>query len=465
MPRLFMPVAAAIASVLVLTGIARLGAQADPEVEHFLYGSIGIEENEGMPYWIWRVLPDLFPDLLPGPGGYASLGFVYEEGRDLPVGFSSSDLFGGPRVAINCAICHMGTYRRSAAEAPVLVPGAPSTRVDVQAYARFLGDAAQDERFAAGPMLAAIAGAGGDLSWFSRLTYRLLLIPGTRRALRARAEESAWMDERPDWGRGRIDPFNPVKFQVLDVPLDDTIGNSDMMPIWNLRDRDGTALHWDGLNTSQRDVLLSSAIGDGASRKTVDIESLERIERWLLDLQPPGYPFPIDQGAAARGEQVFGEHCATCHGPGGGRTWTVIPQSEVGTDRHRLDMWTQESADTYNAFADGYPWDFTAFRKTDGYVAGDLTGLWVTAPYLHNGSVPSLPELFEPPAGRTTVFFRGHDVYDPERVGFVSSGPEAERAGFRYDTSEAGNSNGGHLYGTTLPAEDKGALVEFLKTK
>jgi hypothetical protein len=266
MPRLFMPVAAAIASVLVLTGIARLGAQADPEVEHFLYGSIGIEENEGMPYWIWRVLPDLFPDLLPGPGGYASLGFVYEEGRDLPVGFSSSDLFGGPRVAINCAICHMGTYRRSAAEAPVLVPGAPSTRVDVQAYARFLGDAAQDERFAAGPMLAAIAGAGGDLSWFSRLTYRLLLIPGTRRALRARAEESAWMDERPDWGRGRIDPFNPVKFQVLDVPLDDTIGNSDMMPIWNLRDRDGTALHWDGLNTSQRDVLLSSAIGDGASR-------------------------------------------------------------------------------------------------------------------------------------------------------------------------------------------------------
>ena len=42
--------------------------------EHFLYGSIGTETLTGVPYWIWLVLPRLFPEYLPGPGGYASLG-------------------------------------------------------------------------------------------------------------------------------------------------------------------------------------------------------------------------------------------------------------------------------------------------------------------------------------------------------------------------------------------------------
>ena len=47
-------------------------------------------------------------------------------------------------------------------------------------------------------------------------------------------EQDAWMNSRPDWGKGRIDPFNPVKFRTLGQPVDDTIGNSDMQPVWNL---------------------------------------------------------------------------------------------------------------------------------------------------------------------------------------------------------------------------------------
>ena len=57
-----------------------------------------------------------------------------------------------------------------------------------------------------------------------------------------------------------------------------------------------------------------------------------------------------------------------------------------------------------------------------------------------------------------------YDVYDPEKMGFVSSGPEAERYGFRYDTHEPGNSNAGHVWGTDLSPEEKKALIEFLKT-
>ena len=442
---------------------AGAGAQDDTAVEHFKHGSVGIEETEGVPYWIWRVLPELFADKLPGPGGYRSLGFIYEDGHELPVGFSQKSVLGSERIAINCAFCHTGTWRRRPGDSPTIVPGAPSTRVDPQGYARFLTATANDDRFRAGTMLDAIDQLT-DLSFFTRLVYRFLLIPGTRRGLRELAEESVWMNSRPDWGPGRIDPFNPAKFQVLRVPIDDTIGNSDMMSIWELRGRDGMAFHWDGLSTSLREVVLSSAIGDGASRKSIDLDSLETIETWLLDLEPPPYPYPVDDVLASRGSELFTEHCGVCHAPGGERTWAVIPIGEVGTDRHRLDMWTAEAAETYNAFADGYPWDFSGFRKTNGYVASALEGLWLTAPYLHNGSVPSLPELLELPDHRPRVFHRGYDVYDPERVGFVSTGPTAEREGSRYDTAEPGNSNEGHLYGTSLSAEDRAALVEYMKT-
>src|SRR5690606_12571476 len=75
------------------------------EAERFKYGSIGAENTRGLPDWIWVVLPRVFPDYLPGPGGYASFGLVWEPGQELPVGFSKQTI-GFPRVANNCAICH-----------------------------------------------------------------------------------------------------------------------------------------------------------------------------------------------------------------------------------------------------------------------------------------------------------------------------------------------------------------------
>ena len=87
---------------------------------------------------------------------------------------------------------------------------------------------------------------------------------------------------------------------MLKLPVDDTIGNSDMVPIWNMKARHGMSLHWDGLSASLREVVLSSALGDGASRKSIQLPNLERIEKWLLEVQPPKYPYPIDQ-AAGRG--------------------------------------------------------------------------------------------------------------------------------------------------------------------
>ena len=431
--------------------------------EQFKYGSIGIESEEGIPYWIWQVLPRVFADKLPRPGGYAAFGFSWEPGRELPVGFAKTDLFGGPRVAINCAFCHTSSVRTSPLEAPRLIAAGPGNQINPQAYVKFLQAVVEDPRFNADELLNAIQ-AITRMSWTERMQYRLLIIPAMKRALKEQRREYEWMYSNPDWGPGRIDPFNPVKFRILDLPVDKTIGNSDMVPIWNMKARQGMALHWDGLSTSLREVVLSSAIGDGASRKSIQLENLSRVESWLMNVQPAPYPFPVDAAVAGEGKPIYQQYCASCHSAGGARTGSVIPVEEIGTDRHRLDMWTEASAPTYNGYADGYAWDFSGFRKTNGYVAMPLDGVWLRAPYLHNGSVPSLEELLEPPSARRPVFYRGYDVYDRTRMGFISEGDGAQRSGSQFDTKRPGNSNAGHTYGVDLTPPQKKALVEFLKT-
>jgi len=430
--------------------------------EHFKYGSIGTEEAQGVPYWIWLVLPRVFPDKLPRPGGYTSLGVTWEEGKETPVGFTKKTI-GFPRVGITCAVCHTATYRTAEKDKPTIIPTGPSNKFDLQGYIRFLGDAASDSRFTADYILDEIK-YNYEFSWLENLLYRFLIIPQTRKALLQQKADFAWMDSRPNWGPGRIDPFNPVKFNTLKLPKDDTIGNSDMMPLWNQKMHKGFALHWDGLETSLKETVQTGAIGDGATNDSLPVADLQRVEDYITQVDPPKYPFSIDIKLADKGKTIFDNTCASCHAFGGERTGTVIPQEEVGTDRHRLDMWTQEAADTYNQFAEGYPFDFDNLRKTNGYVSVSLDGLWLRAPYLHNGSVPSLEDLLEKPENRPKIFYRGYDVYDQKKVGFVSGGEEAERVGFKYDTSVEGNSNQGHIYGTDLSSENKKALIEYLKS-
>jgi mono/diheme cytochrome c family protein len=448
--------------------------------EQFKYGSIGAENDQGLPFWLWLVLPKMFPEYLPRPGGWASLGFAWEKGRELPVGFSKKTI-GFERVAINCAFCHTSRVRKPGETIPRIYPGGTGNAVDPLGYEHFLFACASDPRFTGENVLNEIVQVT-RLSVLDRLLYRFVLVPATRKALLKQKVQFAWTESRPAWGRGRIDPFNPIKAGLLQVPVGDTVGNSDMEPIWNLRPRveHKMALHWDGLNTDVTEVVLTSALGDGASRKSLPLEPLKRLEEWLKNLPSPKFEdlFPVDHALARAGQPIYEQYCARCHAMDGKTTGQVLPLTEEAwsegvdtdaprprfTDPHRAEMWTPAAATAYNAYAEGYPWAFKHFRSTGGYVNVPLDGLWIRAPYLHNGSVPYLGELLELPDKRTKVFYRGLDVYDQTRMGFVSEGDEAERAGTRYDTSEVGNSNQGHLWGTNLKAEEKKALLEYLKT-
>ncbi len=461
---------AVVAGIYALVWFQRNVPELHASIEdHFKYGSIGAEGRSGIPYWIWRVLPTVFPERLPpGPGeGYARLGFIYESpAHQRPIGTSYREK-PFPMVGLNCSLCHSSLVQESPGAPAQLVLGMPAGQFNLAGYLGFLFASARDPRFTAGTLLPAIRAANPDFSWLDGLIYRYLIIPRTKDALLQEAANFSWMEARPPLGPGRVDTFNPYKRLLgMDLAGDDTVGTADLPSLWNQRARANMWLHWDGNNNSVEERNKSAAIGAGASPASLDLAGMKRIEDWILDLPPPRFPAArIDQGRAQAGERLFQTNCAQCHALDGRDVGQVTPLSAVGTDPERLRSFSPELAQRMNTLGTGYPWKFSHFRTTGGYANMPLDGIWLRAPYLHNGSVPTLRDLLKPPEERPKAFYRGYPVYNFADVGFQSAGAEAERLGWRYDTTARGNSNGGHTYGTNLATEEKEAILEYLKTQ
>ncbi|MEZ5855479.1 MAG: hypothetical protein R3D67_12340 [Hyphomicrobiaceae bacterium] len=298
---------------------------------------------------------------------------------------------------------------------------------------------------------------------------------------------------------GAWSPFplsSPVKFDYLRQPVDQTIDHADVMPAWNVTAKEKlkspTLWHWDGLSADLREVVVNSALGDGVTRFGYKEATIDRLMAYLRTLKSPPSPLRVDQALRERGSALFRQSgCATCHAPDGVRVMTIIPQAEIATDPGRIAMWTPEAAAAYNNYDKGgwtsaapwyarwidagldwvygrpagLPWVFRSFQKHKGYLAQPLDGIWLTAPYLHNGSVPTLDDLLKPQPQRPKAFIRGIDELDLVRGGYVAPACEPGRyasAGFCYDTARSGNTNAGHEYGTTLSADDRRALVHYL---
>ena len=437
---------------------------ADDGEEMFKYGSLGAENDLGIPYPIFHVLPRVFADLMPGPGGYRAFGIPWEEGREMPVGFSKK-VMGFERVTQTCAICHAASYRTSPDAAPVIVPTGPSHTTNAMAFLDFLEAAANDPRWSGDGMMGEIE-THFDLRFDEKLIYRFAIIPIARKRLLEQAEEFAWMHDhdRPEWGPGRDGPFNLTKFNLLGLPDDGTVDNADFPAIWNAGLRENTSMNWAGETQDPLAVYIDSALGLGSPPDEVTDHML-RTREYLRAKMPPPWPFEIDVALAAEGGEVWEAECATCHEPGGARFGVTVPVDEIGTDPNRFEAWSQENADATNARALEIGVVRKDMVKDVGYASQPLDGIWLRAPYLHNGSVPSLRDLLNPPAERQTAFWRGCDIYDPVDVGFRSGPPDADcpRA-WRMDTTARGEGNGGHLYGTMLPEDRKNALIEYLKS-
>ena len=491
--------------------------------EHYKYGSTGGERgwrNQfgfGIPYWIWIALPELFPEYLPDgrPGrGYASFGMIYEDGRDprfeLPIGMSMRRVQGIDRVYFTCAACHTGSVRSAAGAPRDIVLGMPANTFDLGALVHFLDRSATSWKFRATRIFPKIEDLearrdslkpttryGPDpLNPVDRFVFRYLGMTLVREQLLTLTSRLSFV-RFDSWGPGRVDTFDPPKallgFPMEKAPEREKVGNADFPAVWNQKWKEGMQLHWDGNNTRVDERNLSAGFGTGATPTTLDKAKILRIAGFLWDQAlPPDFPARyIQPDLAARGEPIYRERCWTCHGNrrppyrterDGGLVGTVTPIERIGTDRARLDSYTRELAAAQNSLYAGFPKDedacrdrrddpdhcyparFSHFRKTNGYANMPLDGLWLRAPYLHNGSVPDLRALLEPPKARPKVFYTGYDVYDYERVGFVTQGKDAKQQGWRFDTDSTGNGNAGHEYGTGLSAQQKAALVEYLKT-
>jgi len=121
------------------------------------------------------------------------------------------------------------------------------------------------------------------------------------------------------------------------------------------------------------------------------------------------------------------------------------------------------------------------YQSLLAYKARSLNGIWATAPYLHNGSVPTIYDLLlpkkqagDPEEGeyRPDTFMVGSREFDPQKIGFRSEGYD----GFNFQTVDVGDLNTGHEYGagktpqldgTVLPAltpRQRWDLVEYIKS-
>jgi hypothetical protein len=230
--------------------------------EHFKYGSIGAEPGGSLmntvgglvpPYWIFRALPQICPEMLP-PGGLASLGLVFEDGVDRPIGISRRHRLGIDFAGFNCAVCHTGTYRESSQGKRQIVLGMPSHQLDFQALTRFIIDCPLDDRFTPDNVLAKIKDVGGDLSWLDRLIYRYQLIPRVRtQTLALGRRVQLLLDDNvvTPWARGRVDTFNPYKalqfhWNLAALPREELVGASDFPSLWNQKPRHGLQLQGPG---------------------------------------------------------------------------------------------------------------------------------------------------------------------------------------------------------------------------
>jgi mono/diheme cytochrome c family protein len=447
--------------------------------EHYKYGSIGSETGGTVftpvggvlpPYLIFKTLPAICPEKLPG--GYASLGLIFEPGHELPIGISRRRRLGLDQVGVNCAACHTGTVRTSAGAPEQIVLGMPAHQLNLEAFFQFVQACSLDDRLTAGNVIAKAEQSGTHVSLFQHLLLSLFVIQRTKLetlSLRNRIGPLLNDPTLPAWGRGRVDTFNPYKaiqfnWDLTQLPRSELIGAADFPSLWNQQPRDGMHLHWDGNNTSLDERNLSAALGAGVTPVTVDYAGIQRVHDWILTLPPPKFPFPVDAGRSARGKVIFDTACAQCHSFTGSRTGTVEDIASIGTDPYRLNSYTYSVATSQALLFPDNVHRFQHFAKTSGYANVPLDGIWARAPYLHNGSVPTLADLLQPPADRPRMFARGYDVYDEHKVGFMSDSPEARADGSIYDTTVPGNGNGGHLYGTNLSSDQKQDLLEYLKT-
>ncbi|MCG6897432.1 MAG: hypothetical protein LJE60_10050 [Thiocapsa sp.] len=251
-------------------------------------------------------------------------------------------------------------------------------------------------------------------------------------------------------------------------------------PWWNMRKKHAMFYNAEGRGDHVGHMMLASTTCSDS------VEEVREIDAWFVDvraylagLEPPKYPFAVDQALADQGYSVFETYCKKCHGRYG-EDWRypnrVVALGKVGSDPELARKGFSDADRFIDWFQRSVYGELSQIAPALGYIAPPLDGVWATAPYLHNGSVPTIAALLD--SGSRPTYWRfdreGDDrpAYDEARLGWAYRELDEGKAGAMswdernriYDTSLTGYGNQGHTYGDELSESERLALIEHLKT-
>jgi mono/diheme cytochrome c family protein/tRNA threonylcarbamoyladenosine modification (KEOPS) complex Pcc1 subunit len=202
-------------------------------------------------------------------------------------------------------------------------------------------------------------------------------------------------------------------------------------------------------------------------------EEFRDVEAFLKSVKPPKFPLPIDASLASRGNRLFDKHCASCHGVYGADARypeVNVEIDEIGTDRLRWDSLTARHRQSYGDSWFAHYGAHATISQPKGYTAPPLDGIWASAPYLHNGSVPTLTHLLKIEE-RPRVWRRVSLEFDERHIGLEIESLDAVplRLGsvesrWYFNTRARGKAASGHDYPDELTGDEKLAVLEYLKT-
>lgn len=245
-------------------------------------------------------------------------------------------------------------------------------------------------------------------------------------------------------------------------------------PWWRMKKKNAMFYHGGGRGDHVPWMMLASTLCTDSVAQAEQIQSyFPDIQAFIYSLEPPKYPFEIDRQLAESGRVSFERHCSRCHGTYGEDSSypnLVIALEEVGTDPELALSATREGGRFIRWFNQSFYGDRAQAAPAPGYYAPPLDGVWATAPYLHNGSVPTIEALLDS-ANRPIYWMRSFDStdYDPYALGWRYAERHPEQANPSkdkrvYDTTRLGYSKQGHTYGDRLTTDEREAILEYLKT-
>ncbi|MFO0758861.1 MAG: c-type cytochrome [Byssovorax sp.] len=406
----------------------------------------------GVPWSAYSKVFGSAPDSLKIPGRTG-------KNQDLPYYYTAFTTAEGVEVvSANCLVCHAGFIKGK------LVLGLGGADRD------FTTDASQQAN-AAGFLISDPKEKAAWAKWAERMTaigpYTMTLTVGVNPADNLAAVLFAHRDRKTlAWSSEPLLELPPKQVVPVDTP-----------PWWRMAKKNAMFYVAGGRGDHARIMMTASTLCTDSVAEAQAIDAyFPDVEAWIRSIAPPAFPGAIDQALAGKGKDVFGATCAKCHGTygkDGSYPNLLIATGDVGTDPLLASGSTQFAEIYVKWFNESFYGEKAKLEPQDGYVAPPLDGIWATAPYLHNGSVPTIEALLDSKK-RPAFWTRSFDSndYDDTTLGWtftaLDAGQDAEpnkaKRAKIYDTTKPGYGNGGHLYGDDLSAGDRAAVIEYLKT-